>query len=67
VTDADLVRHKALELLLLIRSGLLDPHLDQILAGVTARMRDPGYRPLSPTADPDSWPTTGLFAPRDGA
>ena len=69
--DAELVRHKALELLLLIRSGIFDPHLDQILAGVLDRMRDPGYDPptregLDP-ADPDSWPSSGLFAPRDGA
>jgi hypothetical protein len=31
-------------------------------------MRDPGYRPTpSPNDpnDPDSWPTSGLFAPHD--
>jgi hypothetical protein len=71
VTDAELVRHKALELLLLVRSGLLDPHLDQVLAGVLDRMRDPGYDPPTPPRgpdpnDPDSWPSSGLFAPRDG-
>jgi hypothetical protein len=64
VTDADLIRHKALELLLLIRSGIFDPHLEQILAAVLDRMRNPDYRP--PATDPDSWPNSGLFAPRDG-
>ena len=76
MTDAELVRHKALELLLLIRSGLLDPQLPQVLDAVLDRMRDPDYRPpprekyrnggLDPD-DPDSWPTSGLFSPRDGA
>jgi hypothetical protein len=67
--DAELVAHKALELLLLIRSGIFDPHLEQILAAVTDRMASPArVRPQQqPTADPDTWPNSGLFAPRDGA
>jgi hypothetical protein len=66
--DAELVRHKALELLLLIRSGIFDQQLPQILDAVLDRMRDPDYRPPPPpAADPDSWPTSGLFSPRDGA
>jgi len=66
--DAELVRHKALELLLLIRSGIFDQQLPQIPDAVLDRMRDPDYRPPPPpAADPDSWPTSGLFSPRDGA
>jgi hypothetical protein len=66
--DAELVGHKALELLLLIRSGIFDQQLPRILDAVLDRMRDPDYRPPPPpAADPDSWPTSGLFSPRDGA
>jgi hypothetical protein len=39
--DAELVKHKALELLLLIRAGIFDPQLEQILAAVTDRMASP--------------------------
>jgi hypothetical protein len=65
VTDAELVRHKALELLLLIRSGIFDPHLEQVLAGVLARMRDPGYDP--PARLPgDGWPSGPFFDDHGG-
>jgi hypothetical protein len=62
--DAELVRHKALELLLLIRSGLLDPHLPQLLDGVLDRMRDPGYRP--PPPPDDGWPSGPFFDDHGG-
>jgi hypothetical protein len=56
--DAELVGHKALELLLLLRSGIFDPHLEQILACVLDRMRDPDYRPPPPPGPGSSRRTT---------
>jgi hypothetical protein len=64
--DAELVRHKALELLLLIRSGIFDPHLEQILAAVTDRMASPArVRPQRQPAAGD-WPSGPFFDDHGG-
>jgi hypothetical protein len=64
--DAELVRHKALELLLLIRSGIFDPHLEQILAAVTDRMASPARaRPQQQPAAGD-WPSGPFFDDHGG-
>ena len=77
-TSADIEHNKAMEFILLIHSGLFDHHLTRILNSVTARMATPEFQhyrapnseiprqPLDPS-DPDSWPSSGLFAPHDGA
>jgi hypothetical protein len=63
--DAELVKHKALELLLLIRSGIFDPHLEQILAAVTDRMASPArVRPQPPAAG--DWPSGPFFDDHGG-
>jgi hypothetical protein len=63
--DAELVRHKALELLLLIRSGIFDPHLEQILAAVTDRMASPArVRPQQQPAG--DWPSGPFFDDHGG-
>jgi hypothetical protein len=63
--DAELVRHKALELLLLIRSGIFDPHLEQILAAVTDRMASPArVRPQQQPAG--GWPSGPFFDDHGG-
>jgi hypothetical protein len=66
--DAELVKHKALELLLLIRSGIFDPHLEQILAAVTDRMASPArVRPQQqPAAPGDGWPSGPFFDDHGG-
>jgi hypothetical protein len=64
--DAELVKHKALELLLLIRSGIFDPHLEQLLAAVTDRMASPArVRPQQQPAAGD-WPSGPFFDDHGG-
>jgi len=47
---------------------MLDVRVSAVIPLALDRMRDPDYRPPPPpAADPDSWPTSGLFSPRDGA
>ena len=66
-SDADLEHHKALEVCLLIRSGLFDRHLIRLLDAVTDRMADPAYRRPPPViaderpAPPTDWPVGGWF------
>jgi hypothetical protein len=64
--DAELVRHKALELLLLIRSGIFDPHLEQILAGVTDRMASPARVRPQQQQPPGDWPSGPFFDDHGG-
>jgi hypothetical protein len=65
--DAELVKHKALELLLLIRAGIFDPHLEQILAAVTDRMASPDRHRQQPRPPPPTdWPVGPFFDDHGG-
>ena len=61
--DAELAGHKALEFMLLIRSGLFDAQLGEVLTAVTDRMSSPEYhrRPPPGPAPPTDWPIGGWF------
>lgn len=67
MSDDDIEHHKALEVMLLIRSGLFDRHLLRLLTAVTDRMASPEYhRPpeqqQQPGPDPPTdWPIGQWF------